>query len=126
MVEFSLWDIVRNLLLAARWTVVLSLIAFVGGGLEAALAAAEGGEVALAFASGMAAGVALLETFPAGSRVLLPDDVYYGYRVAAADLLAQRGVTTGYVAMDDLAALDRALAQGAALVWLETPSNPLL
>ena len=32
MVDFSLWDIVRNLLLAARWTVVLSLIAFVGGG----------------------------------------------------------------------------------------------
>jgi polar amino acid transport system permease protein len=33
MVEFSLWDIVRNLLLAVRWTVVLSLIAFIGGGL---------------------------------------------------------------------------------------------
>jgi polar amino acid transport system permease protein len=33
VIEFSLWDIVRNLLLAARWTVVLSLIAFVGGGL---------------------------------------------------------------------------------------------
>ena len=33
MVEFSVWDILRNLLLAARWTVVLSLIAFVGGGL---------------------------------------------------------------------------------------------
>ena len=33
MVEFSVWDIFRNLLLAARWTVVLSLIAFVGGGL---------------------------------------------------------------------------------------------
>jgi polar amino acid transport system permease protein len=33
MVEFTLWDIVRNLLLAARWTVVLSLMAFVGGGL---------------------------------------------------------------------------------------------
>jgi polar amino acid transport system permease protein len=33
MIEFTLWDIVRNLLLAARWTVVLSLIAFVGGGL---------------------------------------------------------------------------------------------
>jgi len=32
MIEFSLWDIVRNLLLALRWTVVLSLIAFVGGG----------------------------------------------------------------------------------------------
>jgi polar amino acid transport system permease protein len=35
MVEFTLWDIVRNLLLAARWTVVLSLMAFVGGGLVA-------------------------------------------------------------------------------------------
>ena len=33
MVEFTLWDIARNLLLAARWTVVLSLIAFIGGGL---------------------------------------------------------------------------------------------
>jgi len=36
MVEFSLWDILRNLLLAARWTIVLSLIAFVGGGLVGA------------------------------------------------------------------------------------------
>jgi len=36
MIDFSLWDIVRNLMLAARWTVVLSLIAFVGGGLVAA------------------------------------------------------------------------------------------
>ncbi|MFM7003716.1 MAG: amino acid ABC transporter permease, partial [Limnohabitans sp.] len=33
MVDFSLWDIFRNLLLALRWTVVLSLIAFAGGGL---------------------------------------------------------------------------------------------
>jgi polar amino acid transport system permease protein len=33
MVDFSIWDIVRNLLLAARWTILLSLIAFVGGGL---------------------------------------------------------------------------------------------
>jgi polar amino acid transport system permease protein len=36
MVEFTLWDIVRNLLLAARWTVALSLIAFIGGGLVGA------------------------------------------------------------------------------------------
>ena len=33
MVDFSLWDILRNLLLAARWTIVLSVIAFIGGGL---------------------------------------------------------------------------------------------
>lgn len=33
MVEFSIWDIFRNLLLAGRWTVALSLVAFIGGGL---------------------------------------------------------------------------------------------
>jgi len=38
MIEFSLWDIVRNLLLAARWTVLLSLVAFVGGGIVGLLA----------------------------------------------------------------------------------------
>lgn len=37
MVDFSLWDIIRNLLLAARWTIVLSLIAFIGGGLVGGL-----------------------------------------------------------------------------------------
>ena len=37
MVDFTLWDIARNLLLAARWTVALSLIAFIGGGLVALL-----------------------------------------------------------------------------------------
>ena len=37
MIEFSIWDILRNLLLAARWTVVLSLVAFIGGGLVGAL-----------------------------------------------------------------------------------------
>ena len=37
MVDFSLWDILRNLLMALRWTVVLSLIAFIGGGLVGAL-----------------------------------------------------------------------------------------
>lgn len=37
MTDFSLWDILRNLLLALRWTVVLSLIAFVGGGIVGAL-----------------------------------------------------------------------------------------
>ena len=38
MIEFSTWDIVRNLLLAARWTIALSLVAFVGGALMGVLA----------------------------------------------------------------------------------------
>jgi polar amino acid transport system permease protein len=53
MVDFSLWDIVRNLLLAARWTVVLSLIAFIGGGLVGLLL------LTLRLGGGRAAGLAV-------------------------------------------------------------------
>ncbi len=94
--------------------------------LEAALAALEGGEAALAFASGMAAIAGLLETLPAGARVLLPDDCYSGLRYLATEFLPQRGVEAGFVDMTDLAAVEAACAQPVALLWLETPSNPLM
>jgi cystathionine gamma-synthase len=67
-----------------------------------------------------------METLPPGSRLLLPDDVYYGVRVAAADFFAARGITTRRVDMSDAGRLEEALREPAALVWLETPSNPLL
>ena len=94
--------------------------------LEEALAPLEGGEGALAFASGMAAGVALLQTLPPGSHVVFPDDAYYGFRVAAEEFLPNWGVRSDFVAMDDLAALEAALRPETRLVWLESPSNPLL
>lgn len=94
--------------------------------LETALAALDGGAAALVFGSGMAAGVSLLQALPPGSLVLLPDDAYYGYRVAARDFLPAWGLRTGTVAMDDLAAVRAALSGRPALLWLETPSNPLL
>ncbi len=94
--------------------------------LEAALAPLEGGEAALVFASGMAAGIALLQALPPGSHVLLPDDVYYGFRVAGEDYLPHWGIHAEGVAMDDLAALAAAIRPETRLVWIETPSNPLL
>lgn len=94
--------------------------------LEEALAPLEGGAAALAFASGMAAGVAVLQTLAPGSHFLLPDDVYYGYRVAAQDFLAPFGLTFESVAMNDLGALESALRRQTRLVWLESPSNPLM
>jgi cystathionine gamma-synthase len=94
--------------------------------LETALAALEGGEAALAFASGMAAIAGLLETLPAGARVLLPDDCYSGLRYLANEFLPQRGVDCTYVDMADPAAVEAACVQPPALVWVETPSNPLL
>lgn len=75
MVEFTLWDIFRNLLLAARWTVVLSLIAFVGGGvvglalLLARLAKLPGAE------RGVAAYVALFQGTPLLMQLFL---AYFG------------------------------------------------
>ncbi len=94
--------------------------------LEEALAPLEGGEGALVFASGMAAGVALLQTLAPGSHVLFPDDAYYGFRVAAEEFLPNWGIRSDFVDMSDLAALEAALRPETRLVWLESPSNPLL
>jgi len=94
--------------------------------LEGALAPLDGGEAALSFASGMAAGVAVLQSLPPRGRAVLPEDVYYGYRVAAREFLPAWGLSADFCDMTDLAALERTLAAGASLVWLETPSNPLL
>jgi cystathionine gamma-synthase len=94
--------------------------------LEEALAPVEGGESALVFASGMAAGVALLQSLAPGSHVLFPDDAYYGFRAAAEEFLPNWGIGSDFIAMDDLAALASAIRPETRLVWLETPSNPLL
>jgi cystathionine gamma-synthase len=94
--------------------------------LEEALGPLEGGEAALVFASGMAAGIALLQALPPGSHVLFPDDVYYGFRDAATEILPNWGIRSDFVAMGDLAALAAAIRPETRLLWLETPSNPLL
>lgn len=94
--------------------------------LEEALAPIEGGEAALHFSSGMAAGVAVLQCLEPGSHYILPDDAYYGYRAAARDFLGRSGLQADFVAMDDLEALKKALKPNTKLVWLESPSNPLM
>lgn len=94
--------------------------------LETAIAALEGGAVALAYASGMAAIAGLLETLPSGARILLPDDCYSGLRYLANEFLPQRGVHAEFVDMGELAAVEAACARPVALLWAETPSNPLL
>jgi cystathionine gamma-synthase len=96
------------------------------GQLEEALAALEGGEGALAFASGMAAGIAVFQALPPGSHVILPDDAYYGYRLAAQEFLPSWGIAASFCAMDDLDAVRAALRPETRLVFVETPSNPLL
>ncbi len=94
--------------------------------LEEALSRLEGGEAALVFGSGMAAGLAVAQGLPPGSHVVLPEDVYYAYRVAVRDFFPAWGLTASFAPMDQPGALFGALRPETRLVWLESPSNPLL
>jgi cystathionine gamma-synthase len=94
--------------------------------LERAFAGLEGGEAALAFASGLAAATTLLQSIPAGSRILLPSDGYYQVHAVLADYGARWGFTVEEFDPAEEGALGRALDRPAGLVWLESPSNPLL
>jgi cystathionine gamma-synthase len=94
--------------------------------LETALAALEGGAEALAFGSGMAAMNGLLECLPSGSHLVYPLDCYTGLRTLANEFLPERGVSATAVDMADLEAVRAALRPATALLWAETPSNPLL
>jgi cystathionine gamma-synthase len=94
--------------------------------LEQSLARLEEGTVAAAFASGMAATHAILQALSPGDRVIAPDDAYYGTPKLLRELFARWGLVHTPVNLGDLAALDRALETPARLVWIETPSNPLL
>lgn len=91
---------------------------------EAALGALEGGQ-GLSFSSGMAAAAAVFDQVPGGGRVVLPEDCYQG--VAR---LARQGESMGRWQVTRLPTDDTAgwiaIAPRADLLWLETPSNPLL
>jgi cystathionine beta-lyase/cystathionine gamma-synthase len=93
--------------------------------LERALGELEGAR-ALSFASGQAASCALMLALCAERPLLvLPHDGYYGTRKLAA-ALAGFGVRSAVVDQADLAAVERALREGPAVLWAETPTNPFL
>lgn len=94
--------------------------------LEEALAAIEGGTAALAFASGMAAAATLLQSLPAGARVVFHRDIYSGVRQLASEFLPRWGMQATFANLADPSATDAALTSGTALVWAETPTNPQL
>jgi len=94
--------------------------------LAGALADLEGGAGAVVTCTGLSAITLILATLPNGARVIAPYDCYGGtYRLLAA-LRAQGNLAVEFVDQGDPAALAAALEKGAHLVWIETPSNPLL
>src|SRR5580700_648381 len=94
---------------------------------EEALAAAEGpGAQAVTFASGQAASMALMLALAGGrSRIVFPHDGYYNTR-AMADKLRPHGAVAVAVDQLDLDVVEVALRGGPAVLWAETPTNPLL
>jgi cystathionine gamma-synthase len=92
--------------------------------LERTLAALHGGKRAFAFGSGMGAVTAAAMLLEAGDRVILPDDVYSNTHRLFTSLLPANKICPDFVDLTDLDRLDRALEQPAAMVWLESPTNP--
>jgi cystathionine gamma-synthase len=94
--------------------------------LETHVAALEGGRHGLAFASGLAAEDALLRLLAPGDHVLIPDDAYGGTYRLAVRVHALAGVEIDTVDLTDVDAVRAAWRPATRMVWIETPTNPLL
>ncbi|HNP74129.1 MAG TPA: cystathionine gamma-synthase [Kouleothrix sp.] len=94
--------------------------------LETALAALDGGAHALAFASGLAAETAVLLMLAAGDHVIGGDDCYGGTYRLFSKVFARHGLSFDFVDTRDPEEVAEAIRPETKLVWLETPTNPLL
>jgi cystathionine gamma-lyase len=94
--------------------------------LEACLAALEGGEHGFAFASGLAATTTMLMTLSPGDHVVCGDDVYGGTFRLLDQVIQPFGISQSYVDMSDPKAVADAMRPETKMVWMETPTNPLL
>ncbi len=94
--------------------------------LQEQLAALEEARYARAFASGMAATSAVLNCLSAGDHAVVTDDLYGGTYRLFSKVLARYGISFSYVDMTDLAAVRAAIVPATKLLWLETPTNPMM
>lgn len=94
--------------------------------LEEALTVLENGAGSLVFSSGNAASLALFQALAPGDHVIAGDDVFYGTAILLNQTLGPWGIKASYVDMRDPANIKRTLTPATRLIWIETPSNPLL
>src|ERR1700726_262512 len=95
--------------------------------LQAAVASLEGGAAGFAFASGMAASATVLELLDAGSHIVAMHDLYGGsYRLLENVRKRSAGHRVSFVDLSNPAALTSAILPDTRLVWVESPTNPLL
>ena len=94
---------------------------------EACIADLESGTRGFAFASGLAATATLLDLFETGSHIVVMDDVYGGtYRLFERVRRRSAGLDFTFVDLSDTAGLEAAIRENTKLIWIETPTNPLL
>jgi len=94
--------------------------------LENCLCALEGGTCTATFASGMAAIMSVFQALHTGDHVLIPDDIYFGTGHLIQEVFVRWGLEYTVVDMTDLDQVRAAMQSNTRLIWLETPSNPLL
>jgi cystathionine gamma-lyase len=95
--------------------------------LQDCLAALEGGAAGFAFSSGMAATATVLELLDAGSHVVAMHDLYGGsYRIFERVRKRSAGLQTSFVDLTEAKTLEKAIRPETRMVWIETPTNPLL
>ena len=94
--------------------------------LEECLAQLEGGEAAACFASGSAAAMTVFQALNPGDHIIAPDDMYHGVQYLLKGLMHNWNLETSFVNMADLSEIKKNIKKNTRLIWIETPSNPLL
>ncbi len=94
--------------------------------LETCIAELEGGKFGLAFASGVAATAAVFSLFGKGAHIVLGDDLYGGTYRLAEKVYKKWGLSTTYADVDSIESFEKAITRNTKLIWIESPTNPLL
>jgi len=94
--------------------------------LEDTIASLEGGKAGFACATGMAAETVAIHLLEAGDHVISGDDVYGGTYRLFQDVMPRLGLEFTFLRLDDREKIERAIRPNTKMIWLETPSNPLL
>lgn len=94
--------------------------------LENNLAALENGQYALAFSSGLAAMDAILKVLNPGDEVIASDDLYGGSYRLMTKIFGRLGIVSHFVDMNDPSNVEAAMNSNTKLLWIETPTNPML
>jgi len=93
--------------------------------LEKALADLEKGADACAFSSGNTAGMSLFQALKPGSHIIAPDDMYWGFKKQLQTIFKDT-LEIDFIDQTDIAVIKSSIKENTVLIWMETPSNPLL